>query len=81
MRCRHISLHIVIYSCFCVGCGRGAGDSGCGVPRTFATYCGRTEVKQGPADGASCMWDILVESGQFINLTFTQFDIQDTGMF
>ena len=60
-------------------CGLGVGDSGCGTRQTFTSTCGQIEVKDGP-DTDTCEWNIIAPSGNIINVTFTHFSIEDTGL-
>ena len=55
------------------------GDSGCGTLHTFTSDCGTIDVKQGPENGASCEWVIDVPPAHIINLTFIEFNIENTG--
>ena len=59
----------------------GTGDSGCRTRRQFQSNCGKINVQNGPLEGATCEWVISVQQGHVINITFENFDIQDTGNF
>ena len=61
-------------------CAEGTENSGCGTRRDFWSTCGAISVTEGP-DGSTdfCSFSIGVPEGMIVNLTFTDFHIQDTG--
>ena len=75
MKCR---MH---YSSVCLGCGLGRGESGCDTPSQFNAECGTINVTRGPENdaGDTCEWTIEVQDGHIINVTLSQFHMDDTG--
>ena len=63
---------------FFADCGIGIGDSGCGIGRVFTANCGHIHVMSGPTPNSFCDWQISVPEGHVINVTFTEFNIEDT---